>query len=220
MSNRLRFFIAALGALIIAGIFTYPLWRTPPAGEVTTGLLPELDPELQEDFRALPRSIQTGYQLMSEENPMKAVTLVTARLRTPEPADQEAPDTGNAQILAETSFGRLELPEDSDSELPAYSNLYDARGELTVYSYPDNRFVFRVEDLRVVNGPDLWAVLSTSEMPLTPDDFGRDFIELDALPANTGDMNFSIREINLNAYQSLVIYDRRYRIVFAVAPLR
>ena len=58
--------------IVVIGTFTFPLWRTPARGQRNNGTLPELDPALQPAFDELPRSIQTSYQLMSEQNPSMA----------------------------------------------------------------------------------------------------------------------------------------------------
>ncbi|MFW5748781.1 MAG: DM13 domain-containing protein [Chloroflexota bacterium] len=220
MSDRLRLLILLVGAVLVVATFTYPLWREPPEGEVASDLLPELSSELQDAFLALPRSVRTSYQLMSEENPSMAVTLLEARLNPPEPAVQSLPELSTAQQVATADVQTLSLSEDDppDRELQPYNNIFSASGELTIYEYPDGRYVFQLENLNVINGPDLWAVLSTEARPFSREEFGRDFIELAPLPSNTGNMNFEIRDIDLSLYNSLVIFDRRYGFIFAVAP--
>ncbi len=224
MPSRLRFIILLIGALLVVATFTYDRWRMPPEGDIQQDALAELSPDLRGDFDDLPRSVQTSYQLMSEENPSMAVNLVEARLQPVEPATIDLPEVGNAQVVRTGDFRPLDLTEDEreadpERELPAYNNIFSAAGRVDVYRYPDNRYLFRLEDLSVVNGPDLWLVLSTSPEPFRREEFGRDFIEIAPLASNSGNMNFELRDLDLTQYQSLVIYDRRYQMIYAVAPL-
>jgi hypothetical protein len=222
MTAQLRRTILLIGLVFVIGVFTYPAWRPSPEGSVATDFLPELDPELQSAFNELPRSVRTSYQLMSEQNPLMAANMVAARLNPPEPAVEPLPDIANAQLVRQGRFQQVELNEDIDAfdrETPPFNTLYTVSGDIFVYRYPDNRYLIRIEDMAVVNGPDLWLVLSTEPRPFLPAELGRDRIEIGALPSNVGNMNFEIRDVDFNNYNSFVIYDLRYQVVFGFASL-
>lgn len=225
MPNQLRLLILFIGLLFIGAAFTYPLWRIMPEVETVTEEIIGLSPILQEEFEQLPRSIQTLYYLMSRENPAMALQMVEARLRPPDVLLEPIPDVSNAQSVRTGIFQPLTLTEserqaNSELELPPYNGLFNTIGDLQVYAYPDTRYVFRIENLSVINGPDLVLILSTSPKPFTQEEFGRDYIELGGLKSTTGNMNYLISDININEYSSVVIYDRRYRMIYGFAPLR
>jgi hypothetical protein len=225
MPNQLRLFILFIGALFIAAAFTFPLWRIAPEVETITEEVIGLNPILQEEFDELPRSIQTLYYLMNGENPAMALQLVEARLRPPEPIIEPLPDVSNAQIIRTGIFQPLTLTEaerqaNAELELPPYNGLFSIVGDLQVYAYPDTRYIFRLENFTTVNGPDLVVILSTSPKPFTQEEFGRDYIELGMLKSTTGNFSYMISDININDYSSVVIYDRRYRMIYGFAPLR
>lgn len=225
MPNQLRLLILFIGLLFIGAAFTYPLWRIAPEIETVTEEIIGLSPILQEEFEALPRSIQALYYLMSGENPAMALQMVEARLRPPEILIEPLPDVSNAQIVRTGIFQPLTLTEserqtNAELELPPYNSLFSITGDLQVYAYPDTRYIFRIENFSAVNGPDLVLILSTSPKPFTSEDFGRDYIELGALKSTSGNMTYTISDININEYSSVVIYDRRYRMIYGFAPLR
>lgn len=225
MPNQLRLLILFIGLMFIGAAFTYPMWRVPPEVETITEEIIGLNPILQEEFEDLPRSIQTLYYLMSQENPAMALQMVEARLRPPEVLVEGLPDVSNAQVVRTGIFQPLTLTEserqaNSELELPPYNSLFSTTGDLQIYAYPDTRYVFSFENFAVVNGPDLVVILSTSAKPFTQEEFGRDYIELGALKSTTGNFNYLISDININEYLSVVIYDRRYRMIYGFAPLR
>lgn len=235
MGARLRLLIVTIGAMLVVATFTYPLWRTPPDAEVQTDDLPQLLPELQDAFRALPRPVQASYRLLSQENPFQAASLVEARVTPPEPAIEDLPEIGNAVLVAEGTFGPIlvtindgrdlpplapvDLDSDDVRDPPAFGGLHPSSGQVLVYRFPDNRILFRIENLNVINGPDVRVILSEIVDPLTLEDFGRDFVDISPLRSNIGNMNYEIRLDNFGIFESVVIYDRRYDIVLSVAPL-
>ena len=155
----------------------------------------------------------------------QATVLLTARLNPPEmlPTEEQAlPLMESAQIIMEGEFGPPQLAEDEEEEreLPAFSNLYTASGMAMVYQFPDDRKLLRLEDLRVVNGPDLWIALSTHPAPITFDEIRDNYRDLGQLRTVSGNINFEVpTELTVSLFRSIVIYDRRYRVLFAVAPI-
>jgi hypothetical protein len=81
--------------------------------------------------------------------------------------------------------------------------------------------VLRLEGFQTDNGPDLFVYLSTAG----PDDpaelFDEDFVDLGVLKGNVGDQNYEIPAgIDLDHYESVVIWCRRFKVAFGAAALR
>lgn len=223
MGTRLRLLVIVVGGLLVVATFTYPSWRPPPVPEVEEVGFPGLPEELQNDFQALPERIRTGYLLMREREVQQATNLLIARLIVPEfvPIDEQPlPPIEGARLIMEGEFAPVELAEDEERELPPFSDLYESSGTVAVYLYPDNRKLLRIENLSVVNGPNLVIALLTNPDPIAIADLGRDYQDLGPLRATTGNLNYEIPdELNIDRYRSVVIYDQQYGIVFAVAKI-
>lgn len=228
MGARLRLTLIFIGALLVVATFTYPLWRVPPAAPDSIEVVfAELTETEQERFNTLPRSVQQAYIAMRQENEIMALDLLAARLRDPVelPQDQQAaPDLETAVIIAQGEFAPVQLDDFDEREPQPYSQLYEGTvGTVTVYQYPDNSKLLRIENLGVINGPNLRVLLSTVADPVTREEIEQDRLSLDLGPlvANVGAVNFrSVPvEIDIRNYRSVVIYDRTYGIIFGVAQL-
>ena len=222
MGTKLRLFLVLIGGLLVAATFTYPSWRPAPIGEVEAAEFPGLPAELQDDFQALPERIRRDYLLMRQVDEQQALALLRARLVVPaslSPEEQALPPVESASIIRESVFASPQLEEEDDRELPQFVDLYSAAGTVRIYQFPDERKLLRIENLQVVNGPELWVALTTHSAPLTFDEI-QGYQELGPLRATSGNMNFEIpAERDLNYYHSIVIFDRPYRIIFAVARI-
>ena len=223
MGTKLRLLVIFMGGLLVVATFTYPSWRPPPVPEVEEEGFPGLPEELQDDFQALSERIRTGYLLMRQRNPQQATDLLIARLMVPQllpPEEQPLPPIEDARLIMEGEFGPIEMAEDDERELPPFSDLYESSGMVTIYLFPDDRKLLRIEDLNVVNGPNLVVALLTNPDPIAIADLGRDYQDLGPLRATTGNLNYEIPdELNINRYRSVVIYEQQYGIVFAEAKI-
>lgn len=209
--------------------WTYPSWRPEPRLAVVDDGFPGLAADLQDRFAGLPVETQRTYLRMYNQNSMRATAMLTAHLTSPGPlpADQSAPPNLSSAVLeASGQFGPLELPDDDERDEPPFNDLYAASsGQAAVYQYPDGSRILRIEDLDIVNGPDLWIALSPEPLPIdgTIAELGNTHIPIAALQSNQGGQTYAsvpdVTNINLNNYQSVVIYDRTYQVVFAIAPL-
>ena len=219
MGTRLRLLLVFLGALLVVVTFTYPEWRPPPVDQSGDAEFPELPVELQEAFQLLPETIRQGYLVMRRQNTPQAVALLSARLSSPLPQDQPLPPVEDARMIMDGMFGPIELQEDDERELPPFSELYSAAGEVSIYLFSDDRKLLRIDNLQVVNGPELYIALLVEPFPLTIADLGRDYQDWPLLSPK-GNQNYEIPpELNIYRYRSVVIYDRRYGIIFAVAQI-
>lgn len=108
-------------------------------------------------------------------------------------------------MLAEGAFQGLEHPTSGTAQL---------------LDLADGRRFLRLENLDTSNGPDLRVYLS--EIPASDDwyAYGERFIDLGPLKGNRGDQNYEVPAgTDLSAYQSAVIWCRRFTVGFGVAPL-
>ena len=230
MGTRLRLTLILAGALLVVMTWAYPTWRPEPRLAVRDEGFPGLAAELQDRFVELPPEIQRTYLRMYNQNSMRATAMLTAHLTPPGPlpADQAAPPNLSSAILeASGQFGPLTLPDTDERDEPPFNNLYaEASGQAAVYQFPDGRRVLRLEDLEIINGPDLWIALSPEPLPLdgTIAELGNTYIPIAALQTNQGGQTYQsvpdVTNVNLNNYASVVIYDRTYQVIFAIAPLQ
>ena len=231
LSFRFRWLLVLLGAIILAATYTYPLWRPEPQINIERAGFPGLAEDLQQRFLELPANQQRAYLQMNEQNSMRALELLTAHLSPPGPLSEEEaalPPVENAVVAESGEFVPIEIPEDDEEDRrlpPFYEALYaEASGQFTIYQFPDNTRLLRIEDLNVVNGPDLHVALSPNPIPLSGEisELGNIFIDIGPLKSNTGDQNYTsvpdASNVNLNNYNSVVIYDQTHRVIFAVAP--
>lgn len=81
--------------------------------------------------------------------------------------------------------------------------------------------VLRLEDFRVTNGPDLYVYLAAHPQPRSRAELEQGHISLGRLKGNIGSQNYPIpSSVRLDAYQSVVIYCRRFHVLFSTATLR
>ncbi len=95
-------------------------------------------------------------------------------------------------------------------------------GKATIYRLPDGSSLLRLEDFKVTNGPDLRVILSPVQ---NPDGAGEvtapGHLELSKLKGNLGNQNYEIpSDVDITAFQSVVIFCKPFRVIFSVAPLQ
>ncbi len=113
---------------------------------------------------------------------------------------------GEPAVLAEGDFQRLEHP---------------TSGMASIVELADGSRFLRFEDLDTSNGPDLRVYLS--EIPASDDwyAYGKRFVDLGALKGNRGNQNYALPpDLDLEQYESAVIWCRRFTVGFGVAPLQ
>ena len=78
----------------------------------------------------------------------------------------------------------------------------------------------RFEDFETDNGPDLNVYLSTAPANAPSGDFDDDFVDLGDLKGNIGSQNYEIPvDVDLDRYQSVVIWCVRFGVVFGAADI-
>ncbi|GAB4516990.1 MAG: hypothetical protein OHK0046_23150 [Anaerolineae bacterium] len=218
------------GALVVIATFTYPLWRPAPVPAAATNVqFPELSEAEQQAFANLPPNVQRLYGEMRLLNAPMAVDLLSAHLMAGEPLPAETqalPPVDSAEQAASGTFTGLSavtLAADDERELPPFSGLVEASGQAIIYQFPDNRKLLRFEEFNVTNGPNLRVVLSTLPLPLTEEELLQDRFRIDLGPLKSvvGPQNYENVPVEINPvdYNSVVIYENTYGIIFAVARL-
>ena len=139
----------------------------------------------------------------------------------PGAAEQVPAATGPAEGPAappaeQGSDGPMTLAQGSFASLE-----HTATGTAVVLELEDGRRYVRLEDLETSNGPDLRVILT--DQPLSDDwhvwDDG-EVVDLGALKGNLGSSNYEIPpSLDLDDFQTAVIWCRRFSVGFAVAPL-
>ena len=90
-----------------------------------------------------------------------------------------------------------------------------AEGRAQIIEATSDRYVLRVEDFSVRNGPDLFVYLSPA-----PDGYAEGGLNLGELRATDGSFNYDIPAgTDLSAYQSVVIWCEQFAVLFATATL-
>ncbi len=141
--------------------------------------------------------------------PQKLFIEQTVDEALPQPMSAVSPDDdaeGDATVLAEGDFQRLEHP---------------TSGTASIIELADGSRFLRFEELDTSNGPDLRVYLS--EIPVSDDwyAYGKRFVDLGALKGNRGNQNYALPpDLDLERYESAVIWCRRFTVGFGVAPLQ
>lgn len=217
MSTRFRVFIILLGALLVVATFTYPQWQAFVAsnplqdgGEVFPGLPEEQEPA----FEALSPNQREAYRVLANQNPTAALSMVLAALQPPQvvpPSEGELPELVGAVIIAEGEFTQIDP-------------VRFANGDVTIYEAADESRLLRFTRFSVINGPELHVWLSTLPAPTETAELEVDFerIDLGLIRGTSGDQNYTEipADLDIDIYQSIVIYSEALSLVYSYAPLR
>lgn len=107
----------------------------------------------------------------------------------------------------------------AQGEFVGADNFHQGSGSAVIFQQGDQR-VLRFEDFSVTNGPDLHVILTKHPSPASRGDVGEDYIDLGSLKGNMGNQNYEIpADVDLSAYQGVVIYCVPFHVVFATATL-
>ena len=130
------------------------------------------------------------------------VNFATAPLST---RDQMAPPS-NPQELVSGNF---------------HSVAHDTAGDATIYQLPDGKRVLRLTSFETSNGPDVQVYLVAAPDATDNETVTKaGFVHLSALEGNIGDQNYDVpADLDLNKYQAVTIWCRRFGVNFGTAPL-
>lgn len=91
--------------------------------------------------------------------------------------------------------------------------IHNAEGIAKIIPLQDGTNILRLENLRVTNGPDLYAYLS-------PDISSSNFVNVGKLKANNGNQNYDIpAATDLSKYDTILIWCRPFSVLFGSAEL-
>lgn len=124
------------------------------------------------------------------------------------------------------NFGTAPLGSVHDEPVPLLTGTFhgvahDTRGSATVYQLPSGKRVLRFTGFETSNGPDVQVYLGKAPDAHDNETVTRaGYVPLGVLKGTTGDQNYELpAELDLNAFQSVTIWCRRFGVNFATAPL-
>lgn len=211
MDIRFRLSLITLIALVVGAVWTFPSWRGYFQDTAVQEAFPGLPLDLQDDFLSLAQDERQALLEMRNEDPEMALEMVQVAIEENENAPENEQEMGEMETAAVISSGSfIELDP-----------LHWGQGTATVYQLPDQRRVIRFEDYASARGGDVHVYLSRDPEPRTAVEVGVDFLDLGRLKGNIGNQNYNIPAgIDLNAYNSVVIFCRQFNVVITVANLR
>lgn len=211
MNLRLRFLIILVGALLVAAIFTFPIWQPLLSTESAEVVFAGLPADLVPAFQALPQVEQQAYLALAAEDQEVALLFVTTAL-SPDtlapPEDDALPQLTGALQIASAEFSELDT-------------IRWATGEGLLIQQADGITLVRLENFRAARAPAMYLALSSAEDPQTIDEIGLDRFDLGLLKGTLGNQNYLVpAEVDITRFNSLVLYSRALNLIISVAPLR
>jgi hypothetical protein len=132
-----------------------------------------------------------------------------------------ANDSGAAMEPKETAVAGIEPVALSNGQFGEIDAIHKGQGKATLFKLPDGKRVLRLEDFKVTNGPDLYVYLSGHPMPRNGEQVHQGGFEVAQLKGNIGNQNYELPgDLDLSQFQSVVIYCRRFSVVFSTAELK
>ncbi len=163
--------------------------------------------DLQEKIAKLKESMDDGTNLseqIKDEDDMNKFMEAMAEMEDLE-TDEDAMDMEDPEVLAVGSFATV---------------AHEGTGNIDVIDLGKGAgIIVRIEDLDVLNGPDLRVLLSKSSDVEKAGHLG-DYVELGKLKGNKGNQNYIVpADIDVRDYNSVVIYCAPFKVVFNSANL-
>lgn len=225
MNTKILLTIGGLiGLVIIGGVAWFlisPLFIDNPVDEAFPFELPsqvELEAMSDTDMKTIETDFMTAIpdeatlaQLSPEQKQQveERVMAAAATVMADKPMEETMPETTGAAEWVVAAQGQF---IDADS-------FHKGSGSATIFQQGDQR-VLRFEDFSATNGPDLHVILAKNPAPTSHADLGPDYIDLGQLKGNIGNQNYEIpADLDISAYQSVVIYCMPFHVVFATATL-
>ncbi len=137
---------------------------------------------------------------------------------------EDAAEEAAAGVGDDTEASEVEPTVSGPVELATGSfvsrNRYTVTGAATTYQLEDGQRLLRLEDFESTNGPDLFVYLAVAGASDDDAALDADFIDLGVLSGNIGNQNYVIpADVDLDRYDSVVIWCRRFTTSFGVADL-
>lgn len=149
---------------------------------------------------------------------------MSAKATLPEGMTKEQAETELMEASKQTSAASEKMPATAIATLAKGSftdadSFHKGSGTALVARVGSDR-VLRLEEFRVTNGPDLYVYLAVHPQPRSRAELDQGHVSLGRLKGNIGSQNYSIPEsVRIESHQSVVIYCRRFHVVFSTATL-
>ncbi|GAB4514833.1 MAG: hypothetical protein OHK0046_17480 [Anaerolineae bacterium] len=199
--NQIMLGSAIIAILVIAA--AYPLWSPLFINDVVDEAFPTLTTAQRNGVRAMTEDEQETLLEMAEDNADMANQTALAMLEDDTEMAEDMPEA-DPIVLFTGMFNQ-------------FDPIHRGNGTATIYELADGSRILRLEDFATSNGPDLYVRLVQSVPANIFEDTG-DYIELGPLKGNVGNQNYSIPdEVDLTAYEAVLIYCLPFRVNFTVA---
>jgi hypothetical protein len=133
-----------------------------------------------------------------------------------DPAADQEDASGDDAADEPVATGPIELASGSFVS----RNRYTVTGTATAFELDDGQRILRLEDFESTNGPDLFVYLTVAGADDHDAALDTEFVDLGTLTGNIGDQNYVIPDdVDLDRYDSVVIWCRRFTSSFGVADL-
>jgi len=102
-----------------------------------------------------------------------------------------------------------------------HSVAHETAGNASIFALPDGKRVLRLTSFETSNGPDVQVYLvAASDAADSETVTQAGFVNVGALKGNIGDQNYEVpADLDLNKYQAVTIWCRRFGVNFGTAPL-
>ncbi len=129
-----------------------------------------------------------------------------------------------ASMLADIDMGMVEPAAPmalGSGQFGMIDAIHQGTGTATLFALPDGQHLLRFEDFEVQNGPDLFVYLSGHPEPRSSGELHEaGAFEVARLTGNIGNQNYALpADLDLSQYKSVVIYCKRFSVVFSTAEL-
>jgi hypothetical protein len=123
---------------------------------------------------------------------------------------------------------RMDGPSASKASMPTelvsgsfHGVAHETKGSATIYQLPEGKRLLRLTSFETSNGPDVQVYLVAAPDATDNDTVTKaGFFHVAALKGNIGDQNYEIpADVDLNKYQAVTIWCRRFGVNFGTAPL-
>lgn len=233
--RRVAALLVALPLLAVAlpvGYYTLsPLWTrttlyetSPLVAQVATGPLPAptrvsvtpvpptatLTPRTATATRPAPTAIATATSMA----PAPSATAQPTEERVDPTAEPTVEPTPPAEPTDEPTPAPFEPRLLASGALSGADDFHFAEGATLLIESEPGRYVLRLENVSVRNGPDLFVYLSPSA-----DGLDDGAINLGGLKATDGSFNYEIPDgVDVSQFAGVVIWCRQFAVLFATAP--
>jgi Electron transfer DM13 len=147
--------------------------------------------------------------------------LTSAGIATPTPAAAATEPPAGATAPPSSPTAASQPAAGPQAELVAFGTwsgsdeFHFAEGEVLIIEESPGRFILRVENFSVRNGPDLFVYLSPAA-----DGYDAAAINLGVLKATDGAFNYEIpADVDVSQFKSAIVWCKRFSVLFATAPL-